>query len=350
MPAVSRDVRVRVADPEADRERILAVLARNMSDAGTPDRYRWLYLSNPHGRARVWLAEDTRTGESVGTSAGHPKRAWMDGTVVDVLDLSDFAFDAPYRTLGPALRLLRATLEPMNTGEFAFSYDHPSPAMLALYRRMGGRDVSTRRRWVRLLRPSVPLMKRFGNGRAAKLAGTVGDAAVRVRDRLTHRPKNIDVAPLAWGEATELDDLDARLGLETRFRVLRSSAHVHWRYLGNVTARHDVLCARERGKIVGYLVFRPRRAGVYSIVDLVGRGADALIAALVELGHARGASALWCTVLRGSPAERPIAQNGFVTREEAPGVVVYAPRAPAATQAALQEAHNWWMLEGDEDV
>jgi hypothetical protein len=274
----------------------------------------------------------------------------MDGTVVDVLDLSDFAFDAPYRTLGPALRLLRATLEPVNAGEFAFSYDHPSRAMLALYRRMGGRDVSTRRRWVRLLRPSVAVAKRLGNGRAAKLAGSAGDTAVRWRDRLTRRATRIEVAPLAWGEAAELDALDARLGLETRFRVRRSSAHVCWRYLGNVTARHDVLCAKERDKIIGYLVFRPRAGGVLSIVDLVGRGAGALIAALAELGHARGASALWCTALRGSPAERPIARNGFVTRDEAPGVVVYAPRAPAAMQDALQEAHNWWMLEGDEDV
>jgi hypothetical protein len=345
----SRDVRVRPADLHADRERILAVLGRNLSAAGTAERFRWLYLSNPHGRARVWVAEDVQSGEVVGSSAGHPKRVWMDGKTVDVLDLSDFAFDRPYRTLGPALKLLRSSLEPIDLGEFAFSYDHPSRAMLALYRRLGGRDLSTRRRWVRLLRLSDSIRRRFGNGAACKLA-RVGDLALRVRDSLRRPRTGFEVTRLGVGWEDEFDLLDARLARETRFRVCRRSAYVRWRYLSNVMARHEVLCARERGKLVGYLVFRPREGGVLAIVDLVGSGTDALISELVGLGHARRVSALWCTVLRDSPVERELAANGFVVRDEGPGVVVHAPTASEAARQALQTPENWWMLEGDEDV
>jgi len=142
----AREVRIRKADLEVDRDRILAVLARNLPLAASVDRYNWLYLANPCGRSSVWLAEDAKTGEAVGTSAGHPKRVRVNGKVETALNLSDFAFDKAYRSLGPALKLLRATLEPMQKGEFAFSYDHPSDAMLAIYTRMGGQDVSKRER------------------------------------------------------------------------------------------------------------------------------------------------------------------------------------------------------------
>jgi hypothetical protein len=245
---------------------------------------------------------------------------------------------------------LRATLEPMKSGEFAFSYDHPSPAMLALYKRMGGSDVSARRRWVRLLAASEQIHRRWGQGIAARVAGKAGDLALRWRDRMRRGRFDVDVTPLAPGEDAALDELDARLGPETRFRLSRSAAHVHWRYLENALAPHEVLCAKRRGTLVGYLVFRPRGRGVLAIVDLVGAGLDALISALVELGHERGASAVWCSVLRGSPVESAFARNGFVARDEAPGVVLYAPTAVQATQHALQNPHNWWMLEGDEDV
>ena len=114
-------VRIREADPATNRERILALLARNLPEASSPQRHDWLYLSNPWGTARVWLAEDVATGEAVGTSAGQPRRMRLEGETVLALCLSDFAIDAAYRSLGPALKLLQATLEPVRKGEYAFS-------------------------------------------------------------------------------------------------------------------------------------------------------------------------------------------------------------------------------------
>lgn len=353
MATKHRDVRVREADPERDRNRILAVLSRSLPAAATADRYAWLYLSNPHGRARVWLAEDAETGEPVGTSAGHPKRVWADGAQLDVLDLSDFAFDAAYRTLGPALKLLRATLAPIERADFAFSYDHPSRAMFAIYQRMGGRDVSARRRWVRLLKVSPQVARRLGGGLGSRLLGQAGDLALRAKDTLLPRRGDIAVEPLGGDCGPEFDRLDAALCRATRLRLVRSAAHLRWRYLRNVTARHEILCARRRGELVGYLVLRPREPDVLAIVDVIASdpGAPgALLEAAAALGHRRGASALWATVLRDSPVEALFPAAGFVARDEGPGVVMYAPKAPPALKAALEDPKQWWMLEGDEDV
>ena len=124
---------IRECDPATERSRILAVLERNLPRASGSLRFDWLYLSNPAGNALVWLAEN-EDGEAVGTSAGHPRRLRVGGQVVTVLNLSDFAIDAYYRSLGPALQLLRATLAPMDEGRYAFSSDHPSEAMLAVRR------------------------------------------------------------------------------------------------------------------------------------------------------------------------------------------------------------------------
>jgi hypothetical protein len=349
-------VRVRAADPRRDRERIGTVLARNLPPAAGADRYDWLYLDNPAGPARVWVAEDAATGEVIGTSAGHPKRMYCEGQIETVLDLSDFAIDAPYRTLGPALALLRATLAPVGAGEYAFSYDHPTDPMLAIYRRMGRRDLAPQRRWVRPLRASAVLARRFGCGPVWEAAGPLVDTALRVCDavRRPARRAAIDVRPLAGDPGAEFDRLDADLARMTPFRLQRSADYLRWRYVRNVVAPHEVLCARRGGQLVGYAVSRPGRDGVVSLVDVFTlpepQIATRLINDVVERARARGATAVWATVLAGCPAEAALPDAGFVAREDGPGIVVYAPRATSERAARLQDPRHWRMLEGDRDV
>jgi hypothetical protein len=346
----SESLVVRPADPRTEADRILPVLARNLTEAGAAARYAWLYLENPHGPARVWVAE-TRRGEVVGTSAGHPKRAWIDGHLHDVLDLSDFSFDAGHRSAGPALQLLRATLAGITPGAFTLSYDHPSPAMLALYRRLGGRDVSARRRWVRLLEVSGALGRRLGP--AGRLLGLPCDLALRTRDAIfARRGSAVSLLRGACGE--EFDRLDEQLRAHTRFRVQRSSALLRWRFQANPIAGHEILCAREGGALCGYLVFRPCPGRSLALVDLLTvddpTWAGPLLDALVALGHARWRTAVFATVLRGSPVERLLARHRFVAREENAGLVITAPAVSGELAAALQVPDHWWMLEGDEDV
>jgi hypothetical protein len=343
-------LRVRAADPRTERDRVLPLLARNLPAAGTPERYSWLYLNNPNGLARLWVAENER-GEVIGTSAGHPKRAWIDGRLHDVLDLSDFVFDASYRTAGPGLQLLRVTLADVAASHFTLSYDHPSRPMLALHRRLGGRDVSARRRWVRLLEISEPLGRRFGA--AGHAAGLLGDVLLRARDALTHHPRRA-VSLLSSECGEEFDGLDEETRTRTRFRVQRSSAALRWRFQRNPTAHHEILCAREHGALCGYLVFRPQPGRVLAIVDLLTNDDETwvgpLLDAVVAIGHQRRCAAVATTVLRDSPVERVVARHGFRARQENAGVVITAPRVPPQTAAWLQLPNQWWMLEGDEDV
>lgn len=342
-------LRVRAADPRVERDRILPVLGRNLSAAGTVARFDWLYLDNPHGLARLWVAETAR-GEIVGTSAAHPKRAWIDGDLHAVLDLSDFALDASYRCAGPGLQLLRATLADIAADDVALSYDHPSRAMLALHLRLGGHDVSARRRWIRLLEVGDRLGARLGA--VGRTVGRLGDLALRGRDLLARKATDA-VSPLQGPCGEEFDRLDDDTRSRTRFRVQRSAAALRWRFQRYPMARHEVLCARDRGALCGYVVVRPRAERVLAIVDLLTNDDDRwigpLIEAVVQLGHQRRQRAVCATVLRDSPIEALLARSRFLPREQNAGLVITAPKL-AGLAAELRRPHHWWMMEGDEDV
>jgi hypothetical protein len=353
-------IRIRQADPRADRDRILAVLSRNLPPAAPIERHAWLYLSNPCGPSRVWLALHAKTGEAIGTSAGHPKKVRINGRIVTALNLSDFAIDRPYRSLGPALSLLRGTLEPMDRSEFAFSYDHPSQAMLAIYKRMGGHDVGHSQRLVRLLRLTPVLRRRWGKGLKADVVGGLGDAMLGMRDRV-HSPlrrlgraKSLSISLLRGTCGEEFDRLDETVATDSTVRLVRSSEYLRWRFLDNATGKHEILCARRGRELVGYLIFRPARSDGLSVVDLVSTrdsgAAEALIDELVPIGRARAMALLEATALGGSPSAQMLSALGFRARDSSPGVVIYGPKAGREETHALEDPNQWWTLEGDQDV
>ena len=347
-------VAVRPAVLEKDRDAILSVLSRNLTNAGTEARFDWLYRSNPAGQSLVWVAEDGNTGEIVGTSAAHPKKLVMDGKVETVLNLSDFAFDRAYRTIGPALKLLRASLAPIDEGRFALSYDHPSASMAALYVRLGRAALGPWRRYSRRLRVDDLARKRLGDRRVVDVALFGVHLAIRLRDRVvdgrSHGLELVSGPP----QAAELDGLDAEWRTP-RFRVARTAAYVKWRFVENVTVKHEILGAYEKGgRLAGYVVYRDGAPDTIKVLDLVApehehereRVARSLLGAVLGIAHARRKRGLTMTTLANGQAERLIESLGFWKREDGPGVVIWSKDAPHG----LYDPAEWWLVEGDEDV
>ncbi len=343
-------VAVRAAVLDTDRDAILSVLARNLTNAGTAARFDWLYRKNPAGHSLVWVAEDSKSGEIVGTSAAHPKKLVLDGNVVTVLNLSDFAFDRPYRTIGPALKLLRASLAPVEEGQYVLSYDHPSASMAALYVRLGRSPLAPWRRYARRLRVDDLAHKRFGDRHVVDIALLGVHMAIRLRDRVVDgRSHGLDVIS-GMPSASELDRLDAEW-TTSRFRVARSGAYVKWRFIENVTGQHEIIAAYRRGgRLAGYVVFRDAEDRTMKVLDLVapddGRVAQALLGAVLGSAHARRKRGLAVTTLAHGRAERLIESLGFWKREDGPGVVIWSKEK----QHGLYDPGQWWLVEGDEDV
>lgn len=344
-------IRIRQADPVADAGAIRAVLERNLPEAARPERFEWHYQRNPDGPALVWLVQDA-AGRPVGTSAAYPRRMHLDGEIVRALNLSDFAVDTAYRSLGPALQLLRATLEPVRSGEYAFSYDFPSESMRALYRRMGGADLGRKERWVRPVDLRPIARRKMGNGIVGSVVGAAGQAALRARDAFSGVPSGLEIELLEGECGAEFDALDERLGRLRRVIGVRDAAYLNWRYAQSPLSSFSILCARRAGRLEGFAVLWPEDPEVVPILDLyapeengVRRG---LIAGTVEFARRRGAESLWMEVLADSGSARTVQALGFVKRDDTEGPVPFAgPESPH--RATLADADNWWITGGDRD-
>lgn len=336
----SGEITIRRVDPVAGRDQILAVLRRNLPTAAVAARLDWLYLANPDGPALVCLAEGPE-GTPVGTSAAHPRRMRVQGTIVRALNLGDFALDRSYRSLGPGLRLLQATLEPVRQAKYAFSYDFPSRSMQAIYHRMPGVDLGGTEYWTRRLvrswRPRHLLQTALGG--VVRRAGNAG--------------LDLEVEPLVGAFGEEFDALDARLSALCPVLGVRDAAYLNWRYLDHTMWRHDVLCARRRGSLVGYAVLRAGSDGLMTLLDLYaeaqGGVRQRLVTEAVEWARSRHAEALRVEVLARSVTARMAGTAGFTRQGDGVGPIPFFPAdSPYAT--TLNVADNWWIVGGDRDI
>jgi len=347
-----KKVKIREGDPSADREVILSVLERNLPRAGGGKRYDWRYLANPAGKALVWVAENDK-GEVVGTSAAHPRRMRLGDAVVDVLNLGDFAIDTHLRSVGPALQLMRATLEPLNAGRFAFAYDHCNEAMFAVHKRLGGRGLASIVRYARPLRATPMFERRWGKGIATRVLGGLGDLVLRAKDALCGVPSGYEVSTHEGEFGEEFDALAERLYKLRPVVGLRTAEYLTWRFARHALWRHEAVCARRDGELVGCVVVQtadPRQIGVMELIaDDDPPVLQALTAGLLALGRSRGAGTLSAPVLAGGPAGAMLERMGFSERESSYGPIIFVP-TEGAPAIPVTDAAQWWMVEGDRDV
>src|SRR5688572_834038 len=95
------------ANLESDLELMRDALNANRTRQATAERFRWLYLHNPDGRARAWLARDEATGETAGFTAVFPRRIRPAGSSspVTAWNCGDFSIHQRYRVGGVAVKL-----------------------------------------------------------------------------------------------------------------------------------------------------------------------------------------------------------------------------------------------------
>ncbi len=328
------------------------MLRRNLPTAATSERFEWLYLSNPDGPALVWLAED-QNAMPLGTAAAHPRRMRVDGTILRALCLGDFAVDQAYRRLGVALQLLRATHAPVCAGAYAFTYGYPNGPMLVVHGRTGCSELGRAQRWVRPVSLKTFARRQLGMGVISAAVGAAADLALRRRDARARAAQAVRVELLSAACGKEFDALDARLAGCRPVMGVRDAAYLNWRYLQHTMWRHDIICARRDGRLVGYAVLRSGESPVVSLVDLHTEEDESvrlpLVAEAAHWARSQHAEALDVEVVAGSGSARMVESLGFVRREEHIGPVPFFAEGTAHT-ATLAAANNWWLMGGDRDV
>ena len=142
---------IREADLIKERETILGALNENRKREVGFNRYNWLYLDNPFGQAKAWLAVCDQTGDIAGVTAVFPRLMDVAGQAVMCWNCGDFSINKKFRTLGAAVKLRSEATKNVNKGVIPFLYAHPNDRMKAVHLRVGHTCLGEMVRYARVL-------------------------------------------------------------------------------------------------------------------------------------------------------------------------------------------------------
>ena len=74
-------------------DQLLALLNRNREHKVGKDRFKWLYLDNPQGLAKVWIVQDEATRKLVAFTSVLPRLVKVSGKNVLCWNCCDFSVD-----------------------------------------------------------------------------------------------------------------------------------------------------------------------------------------------------------------------------------------------------------------
>src|SRR5262245_23826954 len=129
-------IEIRPAELDKDQSLIIEMLLLHLTPFSDVRRFHWLYMQNPFGKGRAWIATDKERATVVGVAGAFPRRIIAGGRDHESWVLGDFCIVENYRSLGPALQLQRACLNELQKEGAAFCYDFPSVEMMAVYQRL----------------------------------------------------------------------------------------------------------------------------------------------------------------------------------------------------------------------
>ena len=340
-------IRIRCAHLPADRDALIALFQRCLLPNYDAQRFAWLYHASPHGAALAWLAEEEGSGEVVGASAAFPRKMYFEGRETAGLVLGDFCMSESCRSLGPALKLQRATLEAVNEAPFAFCYDLPGRSMMAVYKRLGIGEGQKLQRWAKPLRADGRILRVVkSKSLASPLAGIANAVLARRGAKGEEKAFQLEILEGPCGE--EFTELSRQDGQRGGLRTSRTAEFLNWRYLTHPSVKHEILTARKGGRLAGYAVLAAGR-DEFAIVDLCGLENGVVTRLLAgATDHLRETGAPTVSLYAGEqhPWNGLFEAAGFRRRESGP-TVFYAPPSAEISEARIRGC--WYLMRGERD-
>ncbi len=340
---------LRSVDVAVERQALVAVLQRNLTDLDHARRFEWLYLQNPAGRAWSWFLREEGRDEPVGVASLFPRWVWLRDEVRLCGQVGDFAVDTGYRSLGPAVALQRATFGPVEARALTFCYDcPPHDKGMATFRRLGLSANCRMIRYARLLKVDRIVRRRVRPAAAASALSWVGNSLLRLADRHARRRSAVDVALLNGRFDEEFSALDAEIGGQRAIRGRRRAEELNWRYRDDPLHHYLVLTARSAGALAAFACVLVRGADAF-LVDLFGRLTPEIVTELVDgavgLLRRRNVETFHALASDQGGFAQLLRAAGFHNRSPAASVVAYAPEGSDAS-ATITTA-TWNFTHGD---
>jgi GNAT superfamily N-acetyltransferase len=331
-------------DGESASQELIEALQTNLRHLPHGRLFRWLYLRNPEGHARVWAATDSHTGRIIGVAAAFPRRAYYHGNEVRGYILGDFCVDASQRSVGLALELQRACLEGLSNGGTVFVFDFPSRAMSAIYKRLRIEVNGALIRYAKPLRSDRKLFAAIPFPPVARVLS----AAVNVGLRLGHKRVRITdrwiIAAEEGPYGDEFTQAARQWSSRTGICVARTAEYLNWRYREHPLQQYEMLTARQGSRLCGYLI-QHSLGEDYSIADLFAEDDEtrcALLGQAVRTARRRRIHTLSIPWLAAHPGTLLLENCGFRPRESSPVVLL-----PLPIQRQTSPGEDWFLTSGD---
>jgi hypothetical protein len=287
------------------------------------DRAPWrvenIYLANPAPEPAIALLRDA-SGDVVGVQTAIPHAT--EGVLGEARwgALADFMVSGEYRTLGPAMKLLRGTLS-LAADSMDVIYSWSNARSAAVYGRAGLHPVcrSTIYRHplhVADLSPTPGVVRR-----TRALAGLM-DAGIYLWDRAREFrwARRFDFT-VGDGVPADVDEVRARLGSLPFQASRRDTATLRWRFreaLDNGEVRSVLARDGRTGECVGYVLLQ-MGGKTAAVVDFFTGGDPGPLAGLLTevemVARAGGASVVELEFVGSAPFHACIERAGFFPRE-----------------------------------
>jgi len=343
-----------LTDPSEGREHLVRLWLDNLPVRGDARaKLDWLYLDGPAGRGEVFLLRDER-GAPVGCAGITRRELWRGDQPLKTALLADLAIDRAHRTGMPALVLQRATKRHVDAA-YDLSYGFPNANAVALHRRIGYHVLGAMERYVRVLRHSRYLERKYGRPIVARAAGAVIDGAkLAVRTARAFAPSR--AAELVW-----LDDVDPRFdrlweqsrgawGLAGR----RDAAFLRWRFLRKPDEKVAVaaLCEKKGGALRAYAIVGGAPGDFALIADAFGsiEAQGDLLTLLAPALTTRGHTAIGMRFLGDPRMTEMLRAHSFSLRDAHRTVIVNPGATCPIDPAIVRDTARWYLTDLDEDT
>lgn len=327
----------RLADTPRESDAICRLLAAGFSElsrSAACEKVESQYISNPSGIACCVVMDGEQPGELVGMQA-LVSRTFVAGDVdLKPCSIADFVVLPEHRSLGPALRLLKHSIQ-QGRQHFDFLFGFPNDVAARIFAHAGLKPIGRVVRYVRLLRSS-----RLLSSRTARLPRPLASMLLAAVDgwlwlKRIHGHDN----SLAWSAPNEFGNiLDELWTLSDRSDLVlgvRSREQLAWRFKSNQDARIALCRRRDGDAVIGYVIW-VRGKHAIRILDLFcvrpTQDIGTLLAGFIRHVDVDGADSVSMEFTGPRSLQEAIVAVGFRPRESTPYLGVIGDRGLISEQ------------------
>lgn len=123
-------------------------------------KHKWFYEDNIYGESSCLILRENNTSEVVGSTAVFPRKLYINKKIIEAGITGDFGVSPEHRSLGPALKLQKATIQCCIDGKFDLLYGYANKKSAPVQKRAGFKLVGYPARYVRYI-SSYSLLLRY---------------------------------------------------------------------------------------------------------------------------------------------------------------------------------------------